>query len=103
MGEQKLAKKLARVAKHVQESTDSGVADIVDSLYEDVIRHAESTAECGHSTVKMYLAYPEKIKAPRTISSINRALIARLEADGFSCPIIFHNGSTYELRFQFEE
>ena len=103
MGEPKLAQKLAKLAKEVQESS-TGIHDMVKVMYDNIIEVASATAQCGKMGVRMMLIYPDAIKTPKAIGSANKKIIAMLEADGFSCPTIFSGGTgAYELRFQLED
>ena len=99
---QTLAQKLAKTAKEVQEAS-TGIHDMVKLMYAHIIEIAEASAACGKTGVRMTLVFPDMIKTPKAISTANKKLIALLDADGFSCPSIFHSGDIYELRFKFED
>ena len=103
MAEIKLAQKLAKIAREVQEEP-TGIHDMVKLMYAHIIEVAEASAACGKMGIKMTLVYPESIKTVKAIRSANNKIVAMLEADGFSCPCIFsRKAGVYELEFQFED
>jgi hypothetical protein len=102
MTEIKLAQKLAKTAKEVQDAS-TGIHDLVTIMYTHIKDVAEAAAACGKMGVRMNLFFPEVIKTPKAISTANKKIISLLEADGFSYPTIFNSKGSYELKFQFED
>lgn len=102
MGEIKLAQRLAKTAKEVQEDA-TGLHDMVKLMYEHIIEVAEASAACGRMKVKVTLIYPEILKTKKAISGANKKLCSMLDADGFTSVYLHSNKEgVYELEFRFE-
>lgn len=103
MTETKLAQRLAKKAKEVQEDA-TGVHDMVKLMYAHILEVAEASAACGRMKVEITLVYPEMIKTKSAIDTANKKICAMLDADGFTPPYLHSNKEgVYELEFKFEK
>ena len=102
------AQRLAQIADAAHaEATTVGTLEVVHSMYRHIMDVAAALAACGRYEVTMELVYPDNVKTPKEITSINRKLTDQLVDDGFLKPLVFgrvkEGVQKYELNFTFKD